>query len=143
MKIGKLLNIGLSFLLILQAMVFQVALPNLVLCFGKDGRIAFELQNEDDHCIRANSVSNIVFGQAGMLNHGVHDNGCTDVDLHFHPASANKTHRENQSDDTALVSASSCLSAMISTNPTESTNFELCTVSGQVLASLQATVLLI
>ena len=138
-----LANILLSYFLLIQGLVFQVSQPNIILCFGKDGHIAFELQNEEDHCIRANNVSEIVFGQAGMLNHGVHDNGCTDVDLHFHPASANKTHRESQSSDIAMVSSSSSLTAVISTAPAESRNFQLYPASGQVLASVQATVLLI
>jgi len=95
MSRNKIINITLSFVLLLQAAFFQVALPNLVLCFGSDGHISFEWQFEKRLCSQENLVDSIIFSNSENKYAGTPEADCTDVYLHFHPSFAYKNHKKN------------------------------------------------
>ncbi len=99
----KLLNIILSFSLLLQALVFQVALPNLVLCFGDDGHIAFELLGESSQCDHNDSAHNIIPFQSENEITGILVADCIDIDLHFFPSFAEHTQKKNYFTDTVKL----------------------------------------
>ena len=65
-------------------------MPNLVLCLGEDGHIAFEWQHERQ-CDHDNVQETILFGNLEEENSEAGEINCTDIDLHFHPSSANIT----------------------------------------------------
>lgn len=95
MIIRKILNFGLSFFLTLQAMVFQVALPDVVLCFGDDGHIAFELQGKTNQCDHDDVVSNFIPYLSDEETNEIAGIDCTDIKLHFHTSFANKISKKN------------------------------------------------
>lgn len=97
MSRNKIFNITLSFILILQAAFFQIALPNLILCFGSDGHITFEWQSEEKLCDHENLVDSAMFSNSEKEFTGTPEADCTDIDLHFHPSFANKTQKKNNS----------------------------------------------
>lgn len=96
----KKLSIILIKLLFAQALLFQVDLPQLVLCFGDDGHIAIEKTNgsmsehEGLHFTKAAAVLQ-------TINEAHAD--CTDIKLDWHFSNAkivklkNKTFRDNTS----------------------------------------------
>jgi hypothetical protein len=80
----------LTCLLFLQTLLFQVDLPDLVLCFGDDGHIAIEKSKKTD-CVREDGTYNLANNiyRAYDQNHS----DCNDVtlDLHFSDADIQKT----------------------------------------------------
>ncbi|KAA3657000.1 MAG: hypothetical protein DWQ10_14235 [Calditrichaeota bacterium] len=88
MKKNKLLNILLSFTIMIQAAFFQVAIPNLVLCFSGNDHIAFEWQDKDGLCAQENPVNQTVFNTLKYQVAETPETNCTDIDLHFHPSFA-------------------------------------------------------
>ena len=103
MTMNKSLNIIISFSMLVQAAVFQVALPNLVLCFGDDGHVAFELQNGSSQCDHNISVSNIFsFHPENELTE-IAGMDCTDIDLHFHLSYTDKIQKKNHPTSSTLI----------------------------------------
>jgi hypothetical protein len=84
MPLKNKIKIFLSFSLLLQAMVFPIALPNLVLCFGGDGHIAFEVQDETNHCAHNDSDNSNILLRTEYEITGLASTDCTDINLHFY-----------------------------------------------------------
>lgn len=100
---NKIMNVILSLTLIIQAAVFQVALPNLILCIGDDGHIALEWQEEQEHCRHNNLVNKTVFNDTENIHSGSQEVDCTDIGLHFHSSYAYKTQKGNKSINIAKI----------------------------------------
>lgn len=143
MIIRKTLNIILSLSLTLQALVFHIALPNLVLCFGDDGHIAFELKGEMNQCAHDNTVSNIIpFLSENEIakTPGV---DCTDIDLHSHPSFADKIPKKNHTFYTTSTFEQSNFWKMRENPFTTSVGLTHTIPHNPIIGTLQSTVLII
>ena len=98
MILKKLLNILIGYSILLQAALFQVALPNLVLCFGEDGHIEFEWQSEDSQCAADDLLDSTIFSDSNKDIYKSNEDNCTDINLHFHHSIADKTKIKYYSD---------------------------------------------
>ena len=90
MRDKKTLHIILGLAVFLHALFFQMALPNLVLCFGEDGHLALEWHGGQEVCEHNAFVSTQIFN-FDNFHVKTHDVECSDLNLHFHPAYAFKT----------------------------------------------------
>lgn len=97
MSRSKISSIILSFILLLQAAFFQIALPNLVLCFGEDGHISFEWQTDKVECSNENLINKYLFNNIEDEYERTCEEKCTDIDLHFHLSIAEKTQKKYHS----------------------------------------------
>ena len=79
----------LTHLLFIQALFFQVDLPELVLCFGDDGHIAIEATSAAE-CSYDNDGHNTTAGVFQVLNEKHDDCNDLKLDLHFSNADFNK-----------------------------------------------------
>ncbi len=95
MQKRKILHLFLGFSIMLQAAFFQVAMPNLVLCIGEDGHVAFEWhsQNTSDH--HKDSALPNLFIHSKTADSASDKANCKDINLHFHPSQAEKTQNKN------------------------------------------------
>ena len=82
----------LTHLLFLQALFFQVDLPELVLCFGEDGHIAIEKAIEKD-CRHDNDKFNIAYKI--LLAFDQKHDACNDLNLDLHFSNANVKKNKN------------------------------------------------
>lgn len=143
MRRKKFQIITLSFVLLLQAIFFQIAMPNLILCFGDDGHIAFEWQTDDDDCTPGNPVIRMMFSKSGQEYRETPELDCTDINLHFHLSSAEK----NQSKKHSLTQAKTYVSPKVwisqHHNPFISNKHQYQSSSDQIMEIVQSTVLLI
>ncbi|HGY56278.1 MAG TPA: hypothetical protein ENK44_11275 [Caldithrix abyssi] len=90
MRANKILYGFLILALLLQTAYFQVALPNIVLCFGDDDHIAFEWRDSQGICEHSSLVNNRVLSATTSGHSETHNMECTDLSLHFHPAYASE-----------------------------------------------------
>ncbi len=95
MQNKKLLHIVLGFTILLQAAFFQIAMPNLVLCIGEDGHIAFEWHSQKGADHHKNRALPNLFAHSEKLKASTNSVNCTDINLHFHPSRAEKTQKQN------------------------------------------------
>ncbi len=91
----KILHSLLGFTILLQAAFFQVAMPNLVLCIGDDGHVAFEWRSQNTSGRHKDSVIPNLFSHGKIAQPVAGKIDCTDINLHFHPSQAEKTHNKN------------------------------------------------
>jgi hypothetical protein len=91
----KVINYILSITLVIQAALFQIALPNLILCIGNTGHVALEWQEKQEHCRHDNLVSKIIFDSIENIHSGSQEVDCKDINLHFHSSFASKVQKEN------------------------------------------------
>ena len=87
MRDWKIPHIVLSLAVVLQVSLSQVALPNLVLCFGENGHFAFEFREGQEAC-EHNSLVNLPLLGMNTIHKRTHDMGCYDINLHIHPSYA-------------------------------------------------------
>ncbi len=87
MKDKKILPVVLTLAVFLQVSLSQVALPNLVLCFGENGHFAFEFQEKQEACEHSSLVNLPLLGM-DTVHKRTHDMECSDINLHIHPSYA-------------------------------------------------------
>lgn len=135
--------ITLIFVLFLQTIFFQVAIPNLILCFGKDGHIAFEWLPEDDDCTPGNPINHILFSGHEQEYREIPEVDCTDINLHWHPASAEK--RQNQRHLLTQVKTYVSIKVLTRENKSHLISYTLQhkSPSDPIIETVQGTVLLI
>jgi len=85
----KQIFIILTHFLFLQALLFQVDLPDLVICFGEDGHIALELSKETEHSHDENLSDSAKYFQ--FMDQKSEDCNDLRLDLHFSNANVNKS----------------------------------------------------
>ncbi|MGD9900429.1 MAG: hypothetical protein AB7T22_14990, partial [Calditrichaceae bacterium] len=82
MKLTKMiLQIWLGLLILVQTSLFQIALPELVICFGEDGHVAIERDDCQDCVHPQNDEEDAAITRPD--NH-LNEFGCTDLSLDLH-----------------------------------------------------------
>lgn len=143
MILRNLLIIIVSYAVLLQAALFQVALPNLVLCIGENGHLAFEWQSKDSQCVADDLLNYSIFYDSGEDIYNSEEINCTDINLHFHPSFAGKTKIINYSKFTENKSIFYKIDITESTKYFSFLNTNHITYLNSVLESLQNTILII
>ncbi|HES59123.1 MAG: hypothetical protein JW956_03615 [Calditrichaceae bacterium] len=143
MVVKTSLKILLSLSLLLQTMVFQVSLPNLVLCFGEDGHIAFEWQDNTNHCAHNSSFSyNFLFETKSEITAKV-GAGCTDINLHFLPSYADSIKKQNQTLTSAAFMALGDINYLKDAMPFNSNQYRKNPQFNPILDAVKNTILII
>ena len=91
----KLLPVLLGFSILLQAAFFQVAIPNLILCIGDNGHIAFEWRSLSAYGQHDDAPLPALFLLTEKKDSSSSELNCTDINLHFHPSRAEKTQKKS------------------------------------------------
>jgi hypothetical protein len=89
----KLLPVILGFSVLLQAAFFQVALPNMVLCIGDNGHVAFEWRPLSGHGQHNDAPLPGLFSLIPKEHSVFSEFNCTDINLHFHPSHAERVQK--------------------------------------------------
>ncbi len=71
----------LSYLFFMQSMLFQVSLPDFVLCFGDNGHVAVEAADNKEHCVNEFSSPEAVNFTKIVALPNIPLNVCSDVSL--------------------------------------------------------------
>jgi len=140
---NKILHLIFSLTILLQAALFQVATPNLVLCIGDDGHIAFEWPNDKEHCSHDIELDRLIFSNSENKFAGINETGCTDIDLHFHPSSANKAQKKNHSIFSAKTFGQHNLWSMEKANKSTTINLQYNTLFNPIIETVKHTILII
>lgn len=128
----------LTHLLFLQALFFQVDLPDLVLCFGGDGHIAIEVSEETDHNHDDNLSNSAKYFQ--FKDQKPEDCNDLTLDLHFSNAHVNKSKNNVflQKSTPVIISYPNQNSKSINTN-----NEIRTAANKQIVSTIHNTILLI
>lgn len=89
----KQISIILITLVFAQTLLFQVDLPELVLCFGDDGHVAIEQASDSAH--EHNEIQDISYMDVFQAFNSRHDD-CTDIELDWHFSNADVTKVKNK-----------------------------------------------
>lgn len=80
---NKFLKILLSFMILIQSMIFQVSSPDFILCIGDEGHFAVEISTNEHHSNVENHCSNTFFNKITSQHH-FQNNDCIDISLDYH-----------------------------------------------------------
>lgn len=89
-------TIALIILLFAQTLVYQVSLPDLVLCVGDDGHIALEKGNDNGQCILHPSQIRVSHNEFVVLKPHQDADHCVDFVLDWHLSSIQLKHTIHQ-----------------------------------------------
>ncbi len=143
MRDKKILHIFIGLALLLQALFFQVALPNLVLCFGEDGHLAFEFQVAQESCLHTSVLKNRLFSNAENGHVKNKDAQCTDLYLHFHTSFAHRDFNKQTHQSLNLFFVKPFVSSLLSSGNRMFNARSMIIFPGSFQRLLQTTILLI
>ncbi len=103
MQTKKLLHLIFGFTILLQAAFFQIAMPNLVLCIGEDGHVAFEWRLQDSSSHHKDNVLPDLFTHSKKAGSAAANTNCSDINLHLHPSHAE--HVQKKSNTSPVVNS--------------------------------------
>ncbi|KAA3616767.1 MAG: hypothetical protein D8M58_17320 [Calditrichaeota bacterium] len=133
------LKVVLAFFVLIQSLLFQVSLPELVLCFGDDGHIALESSERDaDHKHDKNHFSDLV----KLFNQNDSDD-CTDINLDWHFSNADVIKKSNKNlNHNSFVFVPNAL--LHTSKPSIKSNINIISNTNKhTITSIQTTILLI
>ncbi len=89
------LKLAVSFLFLMQSLLFQTTLHEMVLCFGGDGHVAVENADEYGFCEYNGIIPDSTFAMQFVQNHDKPVNDCFDIllDRHFGDIQAKNMNR--------------------------------------------------
>ncbi|MGD9489507.1 MAG: hypothetical protein AB7W47_15925 [Calditrichaceae bacterium] len=96
----KILQTWLSVLILIQTSLLQIALPELVICFGEDGHVAIERDDRPDCGHPLNATEEVAL--TGKYD-DQHHFGCTDLSLDLLNGTPLTKTKQNHSDAQATI----------------------------------------